>query len=52
VTNSFVASSSPTMRELRLLKKVLDDLGLQVIVKVKTIRGEQIRSRAVTPPFI
>jgi hypothetical protein len=30
VTNSFVASSKPTMRELRRLKKVLDELGLEL----------------------
>jgi hypothetical protein len=30
VTNAFVASSRPMMRELRRLKKVLDELGLQL----------------------
>jgi hypothetical protein len=30
VTNAFVASSSPMMRELRRLEKVLDELGLQL----------------------
>jgi hypothetical protein len=30
VTNAFVASSKPMMRELRRLKKVLEDLGLQL----------------------
>jgi hypothetical protein len=30
VTNAFVASSKPMMRELRRLKKVLDELGLQI----------------------
>jgi hypothetical protein len=30
VTNAFVASSKPMMRELRRLKKVLDELGLQL----------------------
>jgi hypothetical protein len=30
VTNAFVASSKPMMRELRLLKKVLYELGLQL----------------------
>jgi hypothetical protein len=30
VTNAFVASSRPMMREIRRLKKVLDDLGLQL----------------------
>jgi hypothetical protein len=29
VTNAFVASSKPMMRELRDFKKVLDELGLQ-----------------------
>jgi hypothetical protein len=31
VTNAFVASSRPMMRELRRLKKVLDELGLQLL---------------------
>jgi hypothetical protein len=30
VTNAFVAPSRPMMRELRRLKKVLDELGLQL----------------------
>jgi hypothetical protein len=30
VTNAFVASIPPIMRELRRLKKVLDELGLQL----------------------
>jgi hypothetical protein len=30
LTNAFVASSRPMMRELRRLKVVLDDLGLQI----------------------
>jgi hypothetical protein len=31
VTNAFVVSSKPMMRELRRLKKVLDELGLQLL---------------------
>jgi hypothetical protein len=30
VKNAYVASSKPMTRELRLLKKVLDELGLQL----------------------
>jgi hypothetical protein len=33
VTNAFVASSRPMMRELRRLKKVLDELGRQLSSK-------------------
>jgi hypothetical protein len=31
VTNAFVASRKPMMRELRHLRKVLDELGLQLL---------------------
>jgi hypothetical protein len=48
VTNAFVAPSKPMIRELRRLKKVLDELGLQLFVRVDTIRCKQIRRRTVT----